>query len=93
MKREDLAKVNGGMYVFSDQVGARFNEVNSKDYRGDKMLFMDSVERYFLSLLGYDAVQLLGDISRSLGGFVIRKNGRYVDPQEAVKAYKDFKQE
>ena len=92
MKREDLAKVNGGMYVFSDPVGAKFNEVNSKDYHGDKMLYMDKVERECLSLIGYDAVWLFGDFCTGWGGYVVRKNGKYVDPQEAVDAFGKLKE-
>ena len=92
MKKEDLAKVNGGMYVFSDPVGAKFNEMNSKYYHGDKMLYMDKAEREYLSFIGYDAVKLIGDIGGSWGGFVVRKDGKYVDPQEAVDAFEKLKQ-
>ena len=88
MKKEDLAKVSGGMYVVTNPGnGAYYNE-KMEGYHGPNLLHMNSVERFYLNnLLGLDAVQVNGNISNGEGGYVIKNEEIYVNPQEARDAF------
>ena len=75
MKKEDLAKIKGGVYIFESV--------------GRKVLNLNPLERENLRQLGYEAVQFCGNFDRGIGGFEIKKDGKFVDPQEALDAYKE----
>lgn len=88
MKKEDLSKVNGGMHIFLDD-NARILYATSDGYYGERVLCMVDEERDILHGMGYEPIQYRDNFESGHGGYIVRKKGKFIDPQKVLEVYKN----
>lgn len=89
MKKEDLSKVSGGMHVFSDVSTPAYYNKNGKGYHGNDALSMAGKERDIIRNMGYEPIQITGNFDTGRGGYVVQKDGIYVDPKDVLENCKN----
>lgn len=91
MKKEDLAKINGGMFVFATSNSESYYDKQGEGYNGPRILSMIGRERDVLIDMGYNPIQVCGKFSTGCGGYIIKSNGKCVDPKDILELYESEK--